>query len=106
MSEDQIEDIIGRKTDDTIIPDRDTRTHIKSARRQDENGNTYLLAIDPYYYLRYAENILSNNTSNINSLSELVCNSDSILNNQEIIKVICYDFDTDGNLLVDLLVVY
>lgn len=40
MSEDQIEDIIGRKTDDTIIPDRDTRTHIKSARRQDQYGNT------------------------------------------------------------------
>tara|TARA_R110001632_G_scaffold137043_3_gene252690 strand:- start:36 stop:3953 length:3918 start_codon:yes stop_codon:yes gene_type:complete len=40
MSEDQIEDIIGRKTDDTIIPDRDTRTHIKSARRQDKHGNT------------------------------------------------------------------
>jgi Dyp-type peroxidase family len=40
MSEDQIEDIIGRKTDDTIIPDRDTRTHIKSARRQDKYGNT------------------------------------------------------------------
>lgn len=40
MSEDQIEDIIGRKTDDTIIPNRDTRSHIKSARMQDENGNT------------------------------------------------------------------
>ena len=40
MSEDQIENIIGRKTDDTIIPTRDTRTHIKSARLQDENGNT------------------------------------------------------------------
>ncbi|MDH4471687.1 MAG: Dyp-type peroxidase [Fluviicola sp.] len=40
MSEDQIEDIIGRKTNDTIIPDRDTRTHIKSARKQDEAGNT------------------------------------------------------------------
>ncbi len=40
MSEDQIEDLIGRKTNDTIIPDRDTRTHIKSARRQDEWGNT------------------------------------------------------------------
>jgi len=40
MSEDQIEDIIGRKTNDTIIPDRDTRTHIKSARRQDQHGNT------------------------------------------------------------------
>ncbi len=40
MSEDQIEDLIGRKTDDTIIPNRDTRSHIKSARVQDERGNT------------------------------------------------------------------
>ncbi|WP_265733956.1 Dyp-type peroxidase [Acinetobacter genomosp. 33YU] len=40
MSEDQIEDLIGRKTDDTIIPDRDSRSHIKASRVQDENGNT------------------------------------------------------------------
>lgn len=40
MSEDQIEDLIGRKTNDTIIPDRDSLSHIKSARVQDENGNT------------------------------------------------------------------
>ncbi|WP_445721622.1 Dyp-type peroxidase [Flavobacterium sp.] len=40
MTESQIEDLIGRKTNDTIIPDRDTRSHIKSARLQDENGNT------------------------------------------------------------------
>ncbi|WP_316826147.1 Dyp-type peroxidase [Pedobacter miscanthi] len=40
MTEDQIEDLIGRKTDDTIIPDRDSRSHIKSARIQDEHGNT------------------------------------------------------------------
>lgn len=40
MTEDQIEDLIGRKTDDTIIPDRDSRSHIKSARIQDANGNT------------------------------------------------------------------
>jgi len=40
MTEDQIEDLIGRKTDDTIIPDRDSRSHIKSARLQDEHGNT------------------------------------------------------------------
>ncbi|OZG74122.1 formate acetyltransferase [Hahella sp. CCB-MM4] len=40
MSEDQIEDLIGRKTDDTIIPNRDTRSHIKSARLEDEQGNT------------------------------------------------------------------
>ncbi|MGN7986636.1 Dyp-type peroxidase [Pedobacter sp. 22226] len=40
MTEDQIEDLIGRKTDDTIIPDRDSRSHIKSARLQDEQGNT------------------------------------------------------------------
>ncbi len=40
LTEDQIEDLIGRKTDDTIIPDRDSRSHIKSARVQDEDGNT------------------------------------------------------------------
>jgi len=40
MSEDQIEDLIGRKTDDTIIPDRDSRSHIKASRVQDEHGNT------------------------------------------------------------------
>ncbi|WP_047686050.1 MULTISPECIES: Dyp-type peroxidase [Xenorhabdus] len=40
MSEDQIEDLIGRKTGDTIIPNRDSRSHIKSARLQDEDGNT------------------------------------------------------------------
>lgn len=40
MTEDQIEDLIGRKTNDTIIPDRDSRSHIKSARIQDANGNT------------------------------------------------------------------
>jgi Dyp-type peroxidase family len=40
MSEDQIEDLIGRKTDDTFIPNRDTRSHIKSARLQDSSGNT------------------------------------------------------------------
>ncbi|WP_228151912.1 Dyp-type peroxidase [Acinetobacter seifertii] len=40
MSEDQIEDLIGRKTDDTIIPDRDSRSHIKASRVQDESGNT------------------------------------------------------------------
>ena len=40
MSEDQIEDLIGRKTDDTIIPDRDSRSHIKASRVQDMNGNT------------------------------------------------------------------
>ena len=43
MTEEQIEDLIGRKTNDTIIPDRDSRSHIKSARVQDENGNTTLL---------------------------------------------------------------
>ncbi|MFA0964484.1 Dyp-type peroxidase [Roseivirga sp. BDSF3-8] len=40
MSETQIEDIIGRKTDDSFIPDRDTRSHIKAARQQDDHGNT------------------------------------------------------------------
>lgn len=40
MTESQIEDLIGRKTNDTIIPVRDTRSHIKNARLQDANGNT------------------------------------------------------------------
>lgn len=40
MSEEQIEDLIGRTTDDIIIPNRDTRSHIKSSRVQDEHGNT------------------------------------------------------------------
>ncbi len=40
MTELQIEDLIGRTTDDIILPDRDTRSHIKSARQQDEAGNT------------------------------------------------------------------
>lgn len=40
LTEDQIEDIIGRKTNDTIIPDRNSRSHIKAARIQDDNGNT------------------------------------------------------------------
>ncbi|MBJ7553418.1 Dyp-type peroxidase [Marinomonas spartinae] len=40
MSEEAIEDIIGRRTNDAIIPNRDQRSHIKSARMQDSNGNT------------------------------------------------------------------
>lgn len=40
MSEEAIEDIIGRRTDDTIIPNHDQRSHIKSARMQDADGNT------------------------------------------------------------------
>jgi len=47
-------------------------------------------------------NTVENSTSNNDNLSKLVCSSESVLNNQSIIKVICYDFDTDGNLLVDL----
>ncbi|MCH7736744.1 MAG: Dyp-type peroxidase [Chloroflexi bacterium] len=40
MSEEQIEDIIGRTSDDILIPTRDTRSHIRSARIRDEDGNT------------------------------------------------------------------
>ena len=47
-------------------------------------------------------NTVENSTSNNDNLSKLVCDSNNILNNQKIIKVVCYDFDTDGNLLVDL----
>jgi|TARA_B110000858_G_scaffold195590_1_gene252347 5-keto 4-deoxyuronate isomerase len=47
-------------------------------------------------------NTIENNSSTNESLSKLVCGSDDIINNQTIMKVICYDFDIDGNLLVDL----
>ena len=40
MSDHQIEDLIGRTDQDILIPSRDTRTHIKSARFRDEHGNT------------------------------------------------------------------
>ena len=40
MTEEQIEDIIGRTTEDVLLPTRDTRSHIKSARQRDESGNS------------------------------------------------------------------
>ncbi len=40
MAPQQVEDLVGRKTDDTLIPSRDERSHIKRARAQDEQGNT------------------------------------------------------------------
>ena len=40
MSPDHIEDLVGRTTNDTLIPSRDQRSHIKRARVQDGNGNT------------------------------------------------------------------
>ncbi|RAM48221.1 MAG: formate acetyltransferase [Hapalosiphonaceae cyanobacterium JJU2] len=40
MSPDEIEDLVGRTTDDILIPTRDTRSHIKCSRVQDEQGNT------------------------------------------------------------------
>jgi Dyp-type peroxidase family len=40
MSPDHIEDLVGRTTNDTLIPSRDQRSHIKRARAQDVNGNT------------------------------------------------------------------
>jgi Dyp-type peroxidase family len=40
LSEEQIEDIIGRTTDDRILPTKDTRTHINSARQRDAHGST------------------------------------------------------------------
>ncbi|HTR85268.1 MAG TPA: Dyp-type peroxidase [Reyranella sp.] len=40
MAPEQIEDMVGRKTDDTLIPSREDRSHIKRARAQDGNGNT------------------------------------------------------------------
>jgi Dyp-type peroxidase family len=40
MGPDQIEDLVGRTTDDIVIPSRDDRGHIKCARVQDEAGDT------------------------------------------------------------------
>jgi Dyp-type peroxidase family len=40
MGPDQIEDLVGRTTDDVIVPTRDDRSHIKRARVQDEAGDT------------------------------------------------------------------
>nr|QKW93937.1 4-hydroxyphenylacetate decarboxylase large subunit [Vitiosangium cumulatum] len=40
MSPQQIEDLVGRTTEDILIPTHDDRSHIKSARAQDAQGNT------------------------------------------------------------------
>ncbi|HKR66961.1 MAG TPA: Dyp-type peroxidase [Thermoanaerobaculia bacterium] len=40
MTPDQIEDLVGRTTDDVLIPSSDTRSHIKCARVQDGEGDT------------------------------------------------------------------
>lgn len=40
MSPQQVEDLVGRTTEDILIPTRDDRSHIKSARVQDAQGNT------------------------------------------------------------------
>ncbi|KFA91630.1 Dyp-type peroxidase [Archangium violaceum] len=40
MSPQQIEDLVGRTTEDILIPTHDDRSHIKSARVQDAQGNT------------------------------------------------------------------
>ncbi|MGH7339270.1 MAG: Dyp-type peroxidase, partial [Candidatus Rokuibacteriota bacterium] len=40
MTEEQIEDLIGRTTQDVILPTRDTRTHLNSARQRDDRGNS------------------------------------------------------------------
>ncbi len=40
MSPDQIEDLVGRTTEDILIPTRDTHSHIKCSRVQNEEGNT------------------------------------------------------------------
>jgi len=43
MGPDQIEDLVGRTTDDVIVPTRDDRSHIKCARVQDASGDTMRL---------------------------------------------------------------
>ncbi|MFP2929611.1 Dyp-type peroxidase [Pyxidicoccus sp. 3LG] len=40
MSPQQVEDLVGRTTEDILIPTQDSRSHIKSARVQDAQGNT------------------------------------------------------------------
>jgi Dyp-type peroxidase family len=40
MAPDHIEDLVGRTTNDTLIPSRDEHSHIRRARAQDEHGNT------------------------------------------------------------------
>src|ERR1700722_16200536 len=40
MAPEHIEDLVGRTTNDTLIPSRDDRSHIKRARALDEEGNT------------------------------------------------------------------
>jgi deferrochelatase/peroxidase EfeB len=40
MAPEQVEDLVGRTTNDTLIPSRDDHSHIKRARTQDEEGNT------------------------------------------------------------------
>ncbi|HEX7807968.1 MAG TPA: Dyp-type peroxidase, partial [Thermoanaerobaculia bacterium] len=40
MTPEQIEDLVGRTTSDVLIPSRDTRSHIKCARVQNDAGDT------------------------------------------------------------------
>lgn len=40
MTEEQIEDIIGRTSGDVILPSHDSRSHIKAARVRDSDGNS------------------------------------------------------------------
>ena len=40
MAPEQIEDLVGRTTNDTLTPSRDDHCHIKRARAQNEEGNT------------------------------------------------------------------
>ncbi|WP_211215266.1 Dyp-type peroxidase [Actinoalloteichus spitiensis] len=40
MGPDQIEDLVGRTSEDIIVPTRDERSHIKCARAQDAQGDT------------------------------------------------------------------
>ena len=43
MAPEQIEDLVGRTTEDILIPSRDDRSHIKASRVQGEDGNTMML---------------------------------------------------------------
>lgn len=67
MPEEQIEDIIGRTSDDVLLPSRDTRSHIRSARMRDAHGNTtYIMRLGlPFGQSEYVNKDLAYKGSNL-----------------------------------------
>jgi len=92
MSDVEVSKIIGRKTDDTILPTRDTKTHINTSRIQDKEGNTTpLLRLGlPFGRYQTSDPYLSTQGSNVADEKGIYfagyCNSVSvfehIINNQ------------------------